>query len=122
VSLVQQLILVPILIAMNAFFVAAEYAVIAIRPAQIADLRKRRWHRTVASIERLKANPAGTIGRAFSDTFAGIAPADVPAFIAAQLVGAAVGAGLTEAFHPRRGHSPEPLDLPDPVHHSQEPR
>ena len=34
------------------------------------------------------ANPAVTIARAFSDTFAGIAPADVPAFIAAQLLGA----------------------------------
>ena len=38
------------------------------------------------------ANPAITIGRAFTDTFAGIAPASVLPFIAAQLVGAAVGA------------------------------
>jgi glycerol uptake facilitator-like aquaporin len=37
------------------------------------------------------ANPAVTIGRAFSDTFAGIAPERVPAFIGAQLVGAVVG-------------------------------
>lgn len=37
------------------------------------------------------ANPAITIGRMFSDTFAGIAPASVLPFIAAQLVGAAVG-------------------------------
>lgn len=36
------------------------------------------------------ANPAITIVRSLSDTFAGIAPADVPAFIAAQLVGAVV--------------------------------
>jgi glycerol uptake facilitator-like aquaporin len=34
------------------------------------------------------ANPAITIARSLSDTFAGIRPADVPAFIAAQLVGA----------------------------------
>ncbi|MPY29951.1 aquaporin family protein [Streptomyces adustus] len=40
------------------------------------------------------ANPAVTIGRAFTDTFAGIAPASVPGFIAMQLVGAAVGLGL----------------------------
>jgi glycerol uptake facilitator-like aquaporin len=33
------------------------------------------------------ANPAGTIGRALSDTFAGIAPASVPGFLAAQVVG-----------------------------------
>ena len=38
------------------------------------------------------ANPAITIARSLSDTFAGIAPADVPAFIAAQLIGAALGA------------------------------
>jgi glycerol uptake facilitator-like aquaporin len=34
------------------------------------------------------ANPAVTIARALSDTFAGIAPTDIPAFIAAQLLGA----------------------------------
>ncbi len=62
------------------------------------------------------ANPAVTIGRAFTDTFAGIAPADVAPFLIAQLVGAAVGAGLTELLHPRPGRVPEPLDLPDPVH------
>lgn len=34
------------------------------------------------------ANPAATVGRMISDCFAGIAPASVPAFVAAQLVGA----------------------------------
>lgn len=62
------------------------------------------------------ANPAVTIGRMFSDTFTGIAPASVPAFIAAQLVGAALGAAQTELFHPRPGRIPEPLDLPNPIH------
>jgi glycerol uptake facilitator-like aquaporin len=38
------------------------------------------------------ANPAVTIARAFSDTYAGIRPADVAAFIAAQSVGAVLGA------------------------------
>jgi arsenate reductase len=37
------------------------------------------------------ANPAVTIGRAFTDSFSGIAPSSVVPFIAAQLVGAAVG-------------------------------
>lgn len=64
------------------------------------------------------ANPAVTWGRMFTDTFTGIGPASVLPFMAAQLVGAAVGAGLTEAFHPRPGVVPEPLDLPDPVHTS----
>ncbi len=37
------------------------------------------------------ANPAVTLARSLSDTFAGIAPASVPMFIAAQLAGAATG-------------------------------
>jgi glycerol uptake facilitator-like aquaporin len=37
------------------------------------------------------ANPAVTIGRTFTDTFAGIAPGSVAGFIAAQLIGAVVG-------------------------------
>lgn len=37
------------------------------------------------------ANPAVTIARSLSDTFAGIAPADAPAFIVAQIIGGAVG-------------------------------
>jgi glycerol uptake facilitator-like aquaporin len=40
------------------------------------------------------ANPAITIARSLPNSFAGIAPANVPAFIAAQLVGAALAAGL----------------------------
>ena len=36
------------------------------------------------------ANPAVTIARSFSDTFAGIAPGDAPAFILAQCIGAAI--------------------------------
>jgi glycerol uptake facilitator-like aquaporin len=62
------------------------------------------------------ANPAVTIGRSTTNTFAGIAPSDVPAFIAFQLLGAAIGALLTELFHPRVGVTPEPLDLPEAVH------
>ena len=37
------------------------------------------------------ANPAITIGRMFSDTFAGIAPGSVPGFIGAQVIGGALG-------------------------------
>jgi glycerol uptake facilitator-like aquaporin len=40
------------------------------------------------------ANPAVTIGRAFSDTYAGIRPSDVAGFIAAQAAGATLGAVL----------------------------
>lgn len=62
------------------------------------------------------ANPAVTLGRAFTDTFAGISLASVPAFIGFQLIGAAVGAGLTAFFFPRPDHTPEPLDLPEAIH------
>lgn len=40
------------------------------------------------------ANPAVTIARALTDTFAGIAPEDVPAFIVAQILGALIGAAV----------------------------
>ena len=47
------------------------------------------------------ANPAVTIGRAFSDTFAGIDPASVPLFIVAQLAGAVAATGLILVLYPR---------------------
>ncbi len=46
------------------------------------------------------ANPAVTIGRAFSNTFAGIAPASVPGFVVAQLVGMLIGASLFLVLYP----------------------
>ncbi|WP_406424024.1 aquaporin family protein [Streptomyces sp. NBC_00873] len=65
------------------------------------------------------ANPAVTIGRAFTDTFAGIAPTSVAPFLAAQLIGAVLGLALVaacfgrpapatgdEAVVPHRGQQP----------------
>lgn len=46
------------------------------------------------------ANPAITVGRMFSDTFAGIAPSSAPAYVGAQLVGAVVGWLAVRAFFP----------------------
>jgi arsenate reductase len=46
------------------------------------------------------ANPAITVGRVFSDTFAGIAPGAVPAFIAAQLVGGAAAVLVIRSLYP----------------------
>jgi glycerol uptake facilitator-like aquaporin len=46
------------------------------------------------------ANPAVTIARALSNTFAGIAPADAPAFIVAQLAGAALALLVAKALNP----------------------
>jgi glycerol uptake facilitator-like aquaporin len=53
------------------------------------------------------ANPAVTIGRAFTDTFAGIAPASVLAFVAAQLLGMAVGLGLLAVLFGHPTPSPD---------------
>jgi glycerol uptake facilitator-like aquaporin len=46
------------------------------------------------------ANPAISVGRMFSDTFAGIAPASVPAFVIAELVGGLVAIGVLRALYP----------------------
>jgi glycerol uptake facilitator-like aquaporin len=46
------------------------------------------------------ANPAITIGRMFSDTFAGIAPASAPGFIGAQVIGATLAVVLVRALYP----------------------
>ena len=61
------------------------------------------------------ANPAITVGRMFSDTFAGIAPSSVPTFIAAQIVGGALAVLVIRALYParhpgagRRRHRPPP--------------
>jgi glycerol uptake facilitator-like aquaporin len=46
------------------------------------------------------ANPAITVGRMFSDTFAGIAPSSVPGFVVAQLVGGVVAIGVIRILYP----------------------
>jgi CBS domain containing-hemolysin-like protein len=53
---------VPLLIALNAFFVAAEYALVAIRSPQIEAMRAAGRRRSAAAMARLKADPAGAIG------------------------------------------------------------
>jgi arsenate reductase len=52
------------------------------------------------------ANPAVTIARAFTDTFAGIAPGSVAGFVAFQVLGAAVGVGLIKALYPAAATHP----------------
>lgn len=53
---------VPLLIALNAFFVVSEYAVVATRPAQIEALRVRGVRRAATAMSRLKQSPASAIG------------------------------------------------------------
>jgi arsenate reductase len=54
------------------------------------------------------ANPAVTVARTLSDTFAGIAPASVPLFVAAQLGGALAAVGVARVLFPAHPPSPEP--------------
>lgn len=51
------------------------------------------------------ANPAATIARIFTDSLAGVSPASVPGFIAAQLVGAGLAAAAAVALAPAPTHS-----------------
>lgn len=52
------------------------------------------------------ANPAITVARSLSNSFAGIAPANVPPFVAAQLLGAVAGLALARwVFAPRRAEA-----------------
>jgi arsenate reductase len=61
------------------------------------------------------ANPAVTIGRAFTDTFAGIAPASLLGFVIAQLVGLIVGVGLLLALYPTAGAAAGDVVVEHPV-------
>jgi glycerol uptake facilitator-like aquaporin len=57
------------------------------------------------------ANPAVTLARSASDTFAGIRPADAPAFIAAQLVGAGAATSLFRWLVPPASAALEPATI-----------
>jgi len=46
------------------------------------------------------ANPAVTVARTLSDTFAGIAPASVPAFVLMQAIGGALALAVVRLLHP----------------------
>ena len=52
------------------------------------------------------ANPAVTVARSLSDTFAGISPASVPMFVLMQLVGGGLALGVLRLLHP----TPSPLE------------
>ncbi len=65
------------------------------------------------------ANPAVTVGRIFSDTFAGIAPASAPGFIAAQVVGALLGLVLVITLYPDAAGTADDVVVP---HHDRRPK
>ena len=59
------------------------------------------------------ANPAITVGRMFSNTFAGIAPSSAPSFIAAQILGGAMAFALIRVLYPEPAG--EPTDQNEPM-------
>jgi glycerol uptake facilitator-like aquaporin len=58
------------------------------------------------------ANPSVTVGRMFSDTFAGIDPSSVPGFLMAQLVGGVLGLLLVRALYPDVAASADQVVVP----------
>jgi glycerol uptake facilitator-like aquaporin len=59
------------------------------------------------------ANPAVTVARTLSDTFAGIEPSSAPMFIVCQLFGAVLAIGLIRLFYPHTRLLPDPAEAPD---------
>jgi len=73
-----------------------------IAPAVGAWIASAYWFTSSTSF----ANPAVTLGRTLTDTFAGIPPASAPAFVAAQLLGGAAGLALAASLAPQAGRAP----------------
>jgi len=61
------------------------------------------------------ANPAVTLARTLSNTFAGIAPASVPGFVVAQIVGAALAIGLVRVLYPAIAEVAPDVIVPHPA-------
>ena len=90
------------------FALAATKRGVLAAPAVGAYIGAAYWFTSSTSF----ANPAVTVGRIFSDTFAGIAPASVPGFVVAQLVGAAAGLGLLLILFPSADRTADDVVLP----------
>jgi glycerol uptake facilitator-like aquaporin len=75
-------------------FLALKYHAESIPVAVGAYIASAYWFTSSTSF----ANPAVTFARALSDTFAGISPNDVPAFIAAQVLGAVLAHVVAQAL------------------------
>jgi glycerol uptake facilitator-like aquaporin len=58
------------------------------------------------------ANPAVAIGRAFTNTFTGIAPVSLPGFVIAELVGGGLGLGLLALLYPSAGNFADDVVVP----------
>ncbi len=81
---------------------------VLIAPAVGAYIGAAYWFTSSTSF----ANPAVTVGRMFSDSFAGIAPGSVPGFIAAEVVGAALAVPLILYLFPGVGAAADDVVVP----------
>jgi glycerol uptake facilitator-like aquaporin len=90
------------------FALAATKRGVLAAPAVGAYIGAAYWFTSSTSF----ANPAVTVGRIFSDTFAGIAPASVPGFVIAQLIGAVAGLGLLLVLFPLAARAADDVVLP----------
>jgi glycerol uptake facilitator-like aquaporin len=61
------------------------------------------------------ANPAVTVGRMFTNTFAGIAPSSAPGFIGMQVLGSAVGVAIVLALYPDAGERAGDVVIPHTI-------
>jgi arsenate reductase len=73
----------------------------AVAPAVAGYITAAYWFTSSTSF----ANPAVTLARTLSDTFAGIAPSSAPPFVLMQLAGGAVGLALVRALYPTQSLS-----------------
>ncbi|MGN6779926.1 MAG: aquaporin [Marmoricola sp.] len=105
--LIGEIVATACLVALIFALVRSDRGAIA-APAVGAYIGAAYWFTSSTSF----ANPAVTIGRIFSDTFAGIAPASVPAFIAMQLIGLIVGVAATFVLYPDAGAKADDVVVP----------
>jgi glycerol uptake facilitator-like aquaporin len=83
-------------------------------PAVGAYIGAGYWFTSSTSV----ANPAVTIGRMFSNTFSGIAPASAPGFIGMQIIGGAAAVGALLVLYPDAGRSADDVVIPHPHTHN----
>jgi len=107
--LIAEVVATAVLVALIFALVRSDRGAMA-APAVGAYIGAAYWFTSSTSF----ANPAVTIGRIFSDTFAGIAPASAPAFIAMQLIGLIVGLAMTLALYPDAGTKADDVVVPHP--------
>jgi glycerol uptake facilitator-like aquaporin len=105
--LIAEIVATAVLVALIFALVRSNRGAFA-APAVGAYIGAAYWFTSSTSF----ANPAVTVGRIFSDTFAGIAPASAPAFIAMQLIGLIVGLALTLALYPDAGTKADDVVIP----------